>query len=152
MPALQRTASATWNGTVKEGQGQISAASGVLSNTPYRFATRFENQPGTNPEELIAAAHAACYSKDYNLEDNGDRIETVLPQINDAIQRNQLDRKWTVNSERLVNKLKALSPCQTLALVDAIERFWILRQSNPSQTIQEILLEVDLIQCCDFAL
>jgi len=62
MSALQRTASATWNGTVKEGQGEISAASGVLSNTPYRFATRFENQPGTNPEELIAAAHAACYS------------------------------------------------------------------------------------------
>ncbi|MES1022978.1 OsmC family protein [Gloeocapsa sp. BRSZ] len=62
MPALQRTASATWNGTVKEGQGQISAASGVLQNIPYSFATRFENQPGTNPEELIAAAHAACYS------------------------------------------------------------------------------------------
>ena len=62
MPALQRTASATWNGTVKEGQGQISAASGVLQNIPYSFATRFENQPGTNPEVLIAAAHAACYS------------------------------------------------------------------------------------------
>ena len=62
MPALQRTASATWNGSVKEGQGQISAASGVLSNTPYSFATRFENRSGTNPEELIAAAHAACYS------------------------------------------------------------------------------------------
>lgn len=62
MPALQRTASATWKGTVKEGQGEISAASGVLQNIPYSFATRFENQPGTNPEELIAAAHAACYS------------------------------------------------------------------------------------------
>jgi lipoyl-dependent peroxiredoxin len=62
MTALQRTASATWNGTVKAGQGQINAASGVLDNTPYSFATRFESQPGTNPEELIAAAHAACYS------------------------------------------------------------------------------------------
>jgi osmotically inducible protein OsmC len=62
MTALQRTASATWNGTVKAGQGQINAASGVLNHTPYSFATRFESQPGTNPEELIAAAHAACYS------------------------------------------------------------------------------------------
>ncbi|MBE9168576.1 OsmC family protein [Pleurocapsales cyanobacterium LEGE 06147] len=62
MTVLQRTASAVWNGTLKEGQGQISATSGVLSSTPYSFATRFENQPGTNPEELIAAAHAACYS------------------------------------------------------------------------------------------
>lgn len=62
MTALQRTASAIWTGTVKEGQGQISATSGVLKDMPYRFATRFENQPGANPEELIAAAHAACYS------------------------------------------------------------------------------------------
>ena len=62
MTALQRTASATWNGTVEAGQGQMSATSGVLSNTPYSFATRFENQSGTNPEELIAAAHATCYS------------------------------------------------------------------------------------------
>ena len=62
MTSLQRTASATWNGTVKEGQGHINATSGVLRDTPYGFATRFENQPGTNPEELIAAAHAACYS------------------------------------------------------------------------------------------
>ena len=62
MPALQRSASATWKGPVKEGQGHINAASGVLSNTPYSFATRFENKAGTNPEELIAAAHAACYS------------------------------------------------------------------------------------------
>lgn len=90
--------------------------------------------------------------KDYNLEDNLERIETVLPQIHDAIQRNHLDRKWRVNSEILANKLKALSPCQTLALMDATEQFWVRRQSSPNEKIQEILLEVDLLHCCDFAL
>src|SRR2546429_5272754 len=59
---MQRKASAVWKGGLKDGKGTVSATSGVLSNTPYSFATRFENTPGTNPEELIAAAHAACFS------------------------------------------------------------------------------------------
>jgi osmotically inducible protein OsmC len=59
---MQRKASAVWKGGLKDGKGTISATSGVLSNTPYSFSTRFENTPGTNPEELIAAAHAGCFS------------------------------------------------------------------------------------------
>ncbi|HZU43100.1 MAG TPA: OsmC family protein [Terriglobales bacterium] len=59
---MQRKASALWKGGLKDGKGTISATSGVLSNTPYSFGTRFENTPGTNPEELIAAAHAGCFS------------------------------------------------------------------------------------------
>ena len=59
---MQRKASAMWKGGLKDGKGTVSATSGVLSNTPYSFATRFENTPGTNPEELIAAAHSGCYS------------------------------------------------------------------------------------------
>src|SRR5205823_14460122 len=59
---MQRKASAVWKGGLKDGKGTVSASSGVLSNTPYSFTTRFENAPGTNPEELIAAAHAACFS------------------------------------------------------------------------------------------
>jgi lipoyl-dependent peroxiredoxin len=51
-----------WNGDLKGGKGTISTDSGVLSNTQYSFATRFENGAGTNPEELIAAAHAGCFS------------------------------------------------------------------------------------------
>jgi osmotically inducible protein OsmC len=57
-----RKASAVWNGSLKEGKGTISTDSGVLSTTPYSFATRFENGRGTNPEELIAAAHAGCFT------------------------------------------------------------------------------------------
>ena len=59
---MQRKASAVWKGGLKDGKGAVSSASGVLNNTPYSFATRFENTPGTNPEELIAAAHAGCFS------------------------------------------------------------------------------------------
>jgi osmotically inducible protein OsmC len=62
MAEIIRGASAQWNGTLKEGNGQLSTDSGVLKGIEYTFATRFENQPGTNPEELIGAAHAACYS------------------------------------------------------------------------------------------
>ncbi|MGZ4833115.1 MAG: OsmC family protein, partial [Terriglobales bacterium] len=59
---MQRKGSAVWNGGLKDGKGTVSSASGVLSNTPYSFMTRFENEKGTNPEELIAAAHAGCFS------------------------------------------------------------------------------------------
>jgi osmotically inducible protein OsmC len=59
---MQRKASAVWKGGLKDGKGVISSASGILNNTPYSFSTRFENVPGTNPEELIAAAHAGCFT------------------------------------------------------------------------------------------
>lgn len=59
---MKRTASAQWTGNLKEGKGSISTQSGVLSETQYGFNTRFEDGPGTNPEELIAAAHAGCFS------------------------------------------------------------------------------------------
>jgi lipoyl-dependent peroxiredoxin len=57
-----RKANAVWRGTGRDGDGDLTTASGVLSSTPYSFRTRFEDQPGTNPEELIAAAHAGCFT------------------------------------------------------------------------------------------
>src|SRR4051812_3466585 len=59
---MKRNASAVWNGGLKDGHGRISTESGVLSDTQYSFSTRFEDGKGTNPEELIAAAHAGCFS------------------------------------------------------------------------------------------
>lgn len=59
---MKRKASAEWNGGLKDGKGRISTDSGVLKDTQYSFSTRFENGVGTNPEELIAAAHAGCFS------------------------------------------------------------------------------------------
>ncbi len=59
---MKRKASAVWQGGLKDGKGAISTDSGVLANTQYSFSTRFEDGIGTNPEELIAAAHAGCFS------------------------------------------------------------------------------------------
>jgi osmotically inducible protein OsmC len=59
---MRRKASAVWKGGLKDGRGTISTESGVLSDTQYSFSTRFEDGTGTNPEELIAAAHAGCFS------------------------------------------------------------------------------------------
>lgn len=59
---IKRSGSATWSGGLKDGKGAISTQSGVLDNTQYGFNTRFENGPGTNPEELIGAAHAGCFT------------------------------------------------------------------------------------------
>ena len=64
---MKRSATAMWNGDLKSGKGTISTQSGVLSNTQYSFASRFEQGTGTNPEELIAAAHAGCFSMALSL-------------------------------------------------------------------------------------
>ena len=57
-----RKATAVWRGTGRDGEGDLTTDSGVLSDTPYSYKTRFENEQGTNPEELIAAAHAGCFT------------------------------------------------------------------------------------------
>jgi len=63
-----RKASAEWKGGLKDGKGTVSLESGALSNAPYSFSTRFENAKGTNPEELVAAAHAGCFSMALSAE------------------------------------------------------------------------------------
>ena len=64
---MKRTASAVWQGTLKEGTGTVSSQSGVLKETPYSFKSRFGDAPQTNPEELIAAAHAGCFTMALSL-------------------------------------------------------------------------------------
>lgn len=64
---IKRTATAVWNGNLKSGDGLINTTSGILKETPYSFTTRFEDSSGTNPEELLAASHAACYSMAFAL-------------------------------------------------------------------------------------
>lgn len=90
---ISRTASAAWQGNIKEGNGTISTQSGALSEQPYGFNTRFEDKNGTNPEELIGAAHAGCYSMALSLAltENGfvasnidTRAEVVLEKQGDG--------------------------------------------------------------------
>jgi osmotically inducible protein OsmC len=76
---IKRNASAHWEGGLMDGRGTVSSASGVLSNTPYSFKTRFENGVGTNPEELVAAAHAGCFTMALSkqLEDAGMKAQSL---------------------------------------------------------------------------
>lgn len=64
---MKHKASAQWNGSLKEGSGTLSTGSGALVDKPYSFKTRFEGEPGTNPEELIGAAHAGCFSMAFSM-------------------------------------------------------------------------------------
>ena len=87
---MKRKASAVWTGGLKDGRGTISTQSGVLSDTQYSFSTRFEEGIGTNPEELIAAAHAGCFSMALSaqLGEAGLVAESMLrPEYQEQIRR-----------------------------------------------------------------
>jgi lipoyl-dependent peroxiredoxin len=98
---MQRKASAVWKGGLKEGKGTVSSSSGVLSNTPYSFATRFENTPGTNPEELIAAAHAACFSMALSAQLSGANLTPESISTNATLTMDKLDSGWAITKVHL---------------------------------------------------
>ena len=94
MAAILRTATGTWHGDLKGGKGSIDSTSGVLKNTPFTFATRFENAPGTNPEELIAAAHAACFSMAFSnyLSTQGHVPDTVVTKATITLEDGRIHK------------------------------------------------------------
>jgi osmotically inducible protein OsmC len=98
---MKRKASAVWKGDLKSGKGAISTDSGVLSNTQYSFSTRFEDGVGTNPEELIAAAHAGCFSMALSAQLGNAGI--VAESINTAatLTMEKLEAGWTVTGIHL---------------------------------------------------
>src|SRR5713226_6557711 len=98
---MQRKASAIWKGGLKDGKGAVSSASGVLSNTPYSFVTRFENTPGTNPEELIAAAHAACFSMALSGQLSGANLTASSIETTATLTLEKLDSGWAITTVHL---------------------------------------------------
>ncbi len=98
---MQRKASAIWKGGLKDGKGSVSSTSGVLSNTPYSFTTRFENTPGTNPEELIAAAHAACFSMALSAQLGGANLTPSSIETAANLTLEKLDSGWTITAVHL---------------------------------------------------
>jgi len=98
---MQRKASAIWKGSLKEGKGSISSASGVLQNTPYSFSTRFENTPGTNPEELIAAAHAGCFSMALSAQLAGMNLTPWSIETTATLSLEKLDSGWAITASHL---------------------------------------------------
>ena len=97
-----RKASAVWNGDLKSGRGQISSESTVLKDAKYSFGTRFENGPGTNPEELIGAAHAGCFSMAFSneLAKAGFTADSVSTTANVTLE-NHPQTGWTVTKIHL---------------------------------------------------
>jgi osmotically inducible protein OsmC len=103
---MNRKASAVWQGGLKEGKGTISTESGVLSQTQYSFGTRFENGKGTNPEELIAAAHAGCFSMALSAELGKANITPTSIETTATATLEKLDSGWTVSKVHLDVKAK----------------------------------------------
>ena len=98
---MQRKASAVWKGGLKDGKGTVSSSSGVLNNTPYSFTTRFENEPGTNPEELIAAAHAACFSMALSAQLGAANLTADSISTAATLTMDKLEAGWTITKIHL---------------------------------------------------
>lgn len=98
---MKRTAKATWTGDLKEGKGTLDAPSGIFKNTPYSFKTRFENEAGTNPEELIAAAQAGCFTMALSalLSTAGFVPEKLSTDVTVTLE--QINNQWTISTIHL---------------------------------------------------
>jgi osmotically inducible protein OsmC len=98
---MKRRASAEWKGGLKDGKGTISTDSGILSDSQYSFGTRFEEGKGTNPEELIAAAHAGCFSMALSgqLENEGLKAESISTTANVTLEKT--DEGFTITEVQL---------------------------------------------------
>lgn len=103
---MERKASAVWNGGLKDGKGSVSSASGVLNQTPYSFATRFESQPGTNPEELIAAAHAGCFSMALSAQLNNAGLKPDRIATEATVKLEKLDSGFAITAVHLQVKAR----------------------------------------------
>ena len=99
-----RTATATWTGTLREGKGHLEGQSGL--DMRYAFSSRFADEPGTNPEELLAAAHAGCYSMALNagLENAGHKAEYVVTQGHCTVEK--LEAGMSITKLKLVTRAK----------------------------------------------
>jgi len=96
-----RKASAVWNGNLKDGKGTVTTESGVLAQTPYSFRSRFESGTGTNPEELIAAAHAGCFTMALSAQLTGAGLTPESIATSAALTLEMVEKSWTVTKIHL---------------------------------------------------
>ena len=104
---MKRSASAVWHGGLKDGKGTVSTETGVLSSVPYNFSMRFENEKGTNPEELVAAAHAACFSMALSLFMANEGLTPGSIETTATVSFDNVDGAWTVTSSHLQTTVKS---------------------------------------------
>ncbi len=98
---MQRKGSAVWTGGLKDGKGTVSTASGVLKETQYSFSTRFENGIGTNPEELIAAAHAGCFSMALSAQLGNDNLKPERIETTATVTLEKQDAGFAITTVHL---------------------------------------------------
>src|SRR5271167_3700946 len=108
---MQRIASAHWSGGLKDGKGTVSTQSGVLNQTQYSFGTRFENGAGTNPEELLAAAHAGCFTMALSAQLGEAGLKATSLETSCTITLEQKDGGFAITESHL--ELKAKVPGAT---------------------------------------
>jgi lipoyl-dependent peroxiredoxin len=113
---MKRNASAVWQGDLKQGKGSVSTASGVLSNTQYSFSTRFENGVGTNPEELLAAAHAGCFAMALSGQLGAAGLTAERIDVTATVSLDKGDSGWGITESHL--ELKAKIPGADQAAFD----------------------------------
>ena len=113
---MQRQATAIWSGGLKDGKGTLTTPTGVLSNTPYTFVTRFENTNGTSPEELIAAAHAGCFAMAFSGELGKANITAQRIESTARVTLDTVDGKPTVTKSDL--SLTVNAPGASEAAID----------------------------------
>lgn len=95
---MKRTGSAIWQGDLKNGNGTVSTESGVLSQTPYSFSTRFETGKGTNPEELVAAAHAGCFTMALSVQLGEAGLTPEKLETTATVSFDKVEAGWTVTN------------------------------------------------------
>ena len=136
---MKRKASAIWRGGLKDGQGSISTESGVLAQTQYSFSTRFESGVGTNPEELIAAAHAGCFAMAFSAELGKAGFTPESIRATATVTLDKTDAGWTVTESHLdlTAKIPRIDEARFIAIADGAKAGCpISRLLNAKVTLQ----------------
>ena len=137
-----RKANAVWRGTGRDGAGALSSASGVLTDTPYSFKTRFEDEPGTNPEELIAAAHAGCFTMAlaFALQREGFTPQELSTEAAVSLDQDGAGFKITRSALTLRAKVPGLSEAKFREVAEAAEKTCpVSRVLNAEITLDALL-------------
>jgi osmotically inducible protein OsmC len=103
---INRTGSAVWSGAIKDGKGSISTDSGALKDYPYGFAARFEGKPGTNPEELLGAAHAGCFTMALSLILGESQLVAERMDTSARVTLEQVDGGYSITAVHLTLRAK----------------------------------------------
>jgi osmotically inducible protein OsmC len=140
---MKRSASAVWKGGLKDGRGTISTQSGVLQDTQYSFSTRFEEGKGTNPEELIAAAHAGCFSMALSaqLDTAGKKAESIQTEAEVTLEKTEAGFTVTAVHLKVRAKVPGAAPPDFKTAAEAAKNGCPISRLLKAQITMEAKLE-----------